>query len=171
MKKSDIKEMPVYFDRYINSIDDIELSDALENYGPNLLSINKQSLMNAGDKVYAPGKWTVKEIIQHLIDSERVFSYRALRFARNDRTELPGYDENIYAAESNSGKRDLNDMLTEFDLLRRSTVCLFRSFDKTMLSRKGVCFNKEISVLALGFVMAGHVLHHSNVIREKYFSL
>ena len=105
MKKSDIKEMPVYFDRYINSIDDIELSDALENYGPNLLSINKQSLMNAGDKVYAPGKWTVKEIIQHLIDSERVFSYRALRFARNDRTELPGYDENIYAAESNSGKR------------------------------------------------------------------
>lgn len=171
MKKSDIKVMPVYFDRYINSIDDIELSDALINYGANLLTKNKHKLAEAGDNIYAPGKWTVKEIIQHLIDSERVFSYRALRFARNDKTELPGYDENAFALESKAGERDIDDMLTEFDLLRKSTVCLFNSFDKTMLGRNGVCFNKEISVLALGFVMAGHTLHHTNVIKEKYFSM
>ncbi len=171
MKRSDIKVLPVYFDRYINLIEDIELTEALEKFGANILTENKKELNETGDKVYAKGKWTVKEIIQHLIDSERVFSYRALRFARNDKTELPGYDENVFALESKAGERDIDDMLTEFDLLRKSTVCLFNSFDKTMLGRTGVCFNKNISVLALGFVMAGHTLHHTNVIKEKYFSL
>ncbi len=171
MKKSDIKKMPVYYDRYINLLNDIDLTEALKQYGPNLLTEIRQSLIRTGDKVYSPGKWTVKEIIQHLIDSERVFTYRSLRFARNDKTELPGYDENAFAAESNAGKRDLDDMLTEFELVRKTTLCLFESFDENMLNRDGVCSNKKISVLALGFVMAGHVLHHVNVIREKYISL
>ncbi len=171
MKRSDIKIMPVYFDRYINLIEDIELKEALEKSGANILEENKRELIETGDKVYAEGKWTVKEIIQHLIDSERVFSYRALRFARNDKTELPGYDENVFVMESKAGERDIYDMLSEYDLLRKSTVCLFDSFDETMLGRTGVCFDKEISVLALGFTMAGHTLHHTNVIREKYFSL
>ena len=171
MKKSDIKKMPVYYDRYINLLNDIDLTEALKQYGPNLLTEIRQSLIRTGDKVYSPGKWTVKEIIQHLIDSERVFSYRALRFARNDKTELPGYDENVFVMESKAGERDIYDMLYEYDLLRKSTVCLFDSLDETMLCRTGVCFDKEISVLALGFTMAGHTLHHTNVIREKYFSL
>ncbi|HMS64471.1 MAG TPA: DinB family protein [Ignavibacteria bacterium] len=171
MKKADIKVMPKYYDTYINEVENIDLSDALIKYGPNLLEAEKEHLTNIGNKVYTPGKWTVKEIIQHLIDSERVFNYRALRFARNDKTVLPGYEENDYAKESNADSRSIEDLLTEFANLRRSTLDMFNSFDDEMLQREGICFNTNVSVLALGFVLAGHVLHHTNVIREKYFSL
>lgn len=171
MKKSDIKILPKYYDTYINKIEDIELKEALYNFGPNLLDTEKENLISIGDKVYAPGKWTVKEIIQHLVDSERVFNYRALRFARNDKTELPGYEENDYAVESNANIRSVEDLLNEFSNLRKSTIDLFSSFDEAMLMREGFCFSKNVSVLALGFIMAGHTLHHFNVIKEKYFGL
>lgn len=171
MKKSDIKILPKYYDTYINKVDNIELIDALNNFGPNLLAGEKEILINLGDKVYAPGKWTVKEIIQHLIDSERIFNYRALRFARNDKTDLPGYEENEYAIESNANTRNIDDLLNEFIILRKSTIYLFTSLDEKMLMREGVCFNTNVSVLALGFIMSGHTLHHTNVMKEKYFGL
>lgn len=169
MKKSDIKIMPMYFERYIELIEDIELTDALSKFSPDIL--DKEMLKNIGDKVYAPDKWSVKEIIQHLIDSERVFNYRSLRFARNDKTILPGYEENEFAIQSKANKRSIDDLLNEYKTARKSTIDLFKSFDDTMLQREGNCFSKDISVLALGFVMAGHLLHHSNVIKEKYMNL
>ncbi len=171
MKRSDIKFLPVYFDRYIMLVEDIELTDALAKYSPEILLAKREKLINAADKTYAPGKWTVKEIIQHLIDSERVFNYRSLRFARNDKTVLPGYEEDKFALESDANRRSVDDLLNEFSTLRKSTLDLFNSFDTEMLYREGICYDKNISVLALGFVMAGHLLHHTNVIEQKYLSL
>lgn len=171
MKQSDIKSMPEYFDRYIKSVEDIELTDALSKYSVKLFYPYLEKLTETGNKTYAPGKWTVKDILQHLIDSERVFCYRALRFARNDKTELPGYDENKFASEALADLRTLEDMLKEMDSVRKSSIELFGSFSDKMLMRDGICFNKNISVLAIGFVIAGHTFHHFNFIKENYLTL
>ena len=163
--------MPTYFDRYINLVEDIDLIDALEKYGPAYFEKEKTTLEKLVDKVYAPGKWTVKDILQHLIDAERIFCYRALRFARNDKTTLHGFEEDHYAANTNVKNRSLNGILEEFKLVRQSTITLFKSFDEEALQRTGVALTTEISVLALGFTIAGHPIHHMKVLKDRYFSL
>src|ERR1700756_2838860 len=120
MKKSEIIKMPNYFDRYINLVENIDVIAALEKYGPASLEKEKAIFEKLGDKVYAPGKWTIKDILQHIIDAEKVFTYRALRFARNDKTELPGFNEDDYAAIANTKNRTIADLLEEFNLLRHS---------------------------------------------------
>lgn len=171
MKKSSIMVFPEYYINYINEIDDIELIDALSKYSVNFLDQFKDKLNELGNKVYADGKWTVRDILQHLIDSERIFQYRALRIARNDDTALPGFEENEYVPEAKADTRSIDELLNEFESVRNSGIILFDSFDETMLQRKGICSEKEISVLAIGFSIAGHTLHHFNVIKEKYFPL
>jgi len=171
MKKSDIKVMPEYFDRYINEVEDIELNEALGKYGSGMFFKEKNNFEKIADRVYSPGKWTIKDILQHLIDAERIFNYRALTFARKDKTALPGFEENFYAEVSGANKRTFDDLLNEFDDLRKSTVSMFNSFDEQMLNSEGMCFNKDVSVLSIGFILAGHPLHHFNVIKEKYFPL
>ena len=131
----------------------------------------KEKLIKLGDRAYAPEKWSVKDIIQHLIDAERIFTYRALRFARNDSTALPGFEENEYAPAAQGNKRSIDDLLSEFRALRGSTLDLFESFDKEMLEKVGKASGVDISVLAIGFAIVGHTRHHVNVIREKYFPL
>jgi hypothetical protein len=169
MKKSAITVMPEYYDKYIIPVDDINVVEALKKYDVSLF--DKTTLARIGASVYEPGKWTIKDIIQHVIDGERVFSYRALRFARNDKTALPGFEENEYAVNTNVAKRSLDDLLNEFDTVRRATIYLYKNFTDEMLLRSGVASGKDISVLALGFIMAGHALHHSKVIKEHYYKL
>ncbi len=171
MKKSEIKVLPEYFIRYINEVDDIELSEALIKYGENLLINDKEKLIKLGDIAYASGKWSVKDIIQHMIDAERIFVYRALRFARNDNTPLPGFEENEYVPLAKANSRTIDDLLIEFETLRRSTLKFFESFDREMLERDGISSGVSISVLSIGFAIAGHTHHHVNVIRNKYFPL
>ncbi len=171
MKKSSIIVLPEFYDRYITQTDDADLHDSLVKYGVNLLSQYKDKLNALDNKVYSEGKWTVRDIIQHLIDCERIFQYRALRIARNDKTALPGFDENDYVPEAKAGIRSIDDLLNEFDSVRNSGIILFDSFDDNMLLRIGTCSGREISVLAIGFTIAGHTLHHLNVIKEKYFPL
>jgi DinB family protein len=119
---------------------------------------------------YAEGKWTIKEIIQHIIDAERVFNYRALRFARKDTTDLSGFDENHYVRESNANTRDFFDLLEEFSLLRKSTILMYQNFTNDALLLKGKASGEFISVRALGFITSGHLLHHLHVIKTKYLS-
>jgi len=171
LKRSQLEFIPEYYGNYINELDDIELSDALIKYGPELFRNEFSALEKAGDKTYAENKWTIKQIIQHIIDSERVFFYRALCFARGDNTVLPSFDENIYAEMSGSDARDLNDLITEFKSVRESGILLYKSFNNEMLNRTGICYNKKISPAAIGFVIAGHTLHHFNVIKERYIPL
>lgn len=171
MKKSDINPMPAFFDRYINLAEDIDIHEALKKYSPDIVYSEIEEMKSLGQRVYAPGKWTINDIIQHVIDNERIMAYRALRFSRNDKTILPGYEEEQLAANTNASNHSLEDLLEEFDLVRASTIALFKGMSEEMMQRAGVAFKSEISALALGFVIVGHPVHHMNVIRERYFPL
>jgi hypothetical protein len=171
MKKADLIKMPAYFDRYINLVEDTDVITALEKYGSNFFEKEKTNFEKLGDKVYAPGKWTIKDILQHIIDAERVFAYRALRFARNDKAELHSFDEDSFAANANAKKRTVFDLLGEFDNLRGANILFFKSLDVETMFREGIASGDKISVLALGFTMCGHPIHHMNVIKERYYPL
>ena len=117
---------------------------------------------------YDEGKWTIKELLQHLIDTERIMSYRALRFSRNDATELQGFDENWYVDNSNGNDRNFNDLLDEFTCTRRASISLFKSFTNEMLQLSGTANGSDMTVRALGFIISGHQIHHLKIIKERY---
>jgi len=169
MPKPNVNDYPEYFGKYINLVPEEDLGEAFRNQFPKiesfLLSINEEKANYA----YAPGKWTLKELVQHIIDAERIFSYRALCFARKETISLPSFDENLYADNSNANVRSWKDLCNEFINVRRSTEDLFNSFSDTMLRLKGTANNKSISVLSTGFTMIGHVYHHIQVVEERYF--
>jgi hypothetical protein len=120
------------------------------------------------DYAYAEGKWIVKEVLQHLIDGERIFSYRALRFARKDPTPLTSFDENSYAENSMANKRTLESLKEEFSSLRISTDLLLKSFNDEQLASSGTASNHHITVNAIAFIIYGHLLHHKNILEERY---
>lgn len=171
MKRSEITPMPKFFDRYINQVEDIDIVEALEKYSTIEKLLDVKKLERLGDKVYAPGKWTVKEVVQHMTDNERVQAYRALRIARNDKTPLPGYDETVFAANVDPSLRSLSDLLEEFAVVRKGNIILFKNINEDQQKLTGLCNNVEIPVLALGFVLVGHQLHHAKIISERYFPL
>lgn len=117
---------------------------------------------------YAEGKWTIKELIQHIIDTERVFCYRTLCFARNDKTELPGFDQDIFVENDNANSRKLTDLVEEMQTLRKSTIQLFKSFSDDVLLRIGTASDNQMSVRALGLLFSGHQLHHLHILKERY---
>lgn len=117
---------------------------------------------------YAEDKWTIKDVLQHVIDTERIMCYRALRFARYDLQPLLGFDENRYASNAHANKRTWIGLLKEFNVLRQGTQAMFENFDKDDFAQKGTANNKEISVSALAFVVLGHEKHHRNIIQERY---
>ena len=117
---------------------------------------------------YAQGKWTLKEVIQHIIDTERIFCYRALCFARNDKTSLSGFDQDVFAYNDNANDRNYFDLLDEMDILRKSSIQLYKSFSSVALLRIGVASDRNISVRALGYLFSGHQLHHLNVLIDRY---
>ncbi len=117
---------------------------------------------------YADKKWTVKEILQHIIDTERILSYRALRIARNDKTILPGFDENKYVNNSNADQRDMDDLINEFKDVRRATISLFKSISRKSMNNTGITSDNNISVKALGYIISGHLLHHIKIIKLRY---
>ena len=171
MTKSDITVMPQFFDRYISIAENTDIVDALAQTASYATLIPLETLEALGDRCYAPGKWTGKDILQHIIDNERIMTYRAMRFARNDKTTLPGYDEELFGQIANTGRRTLADLYDEYAIVRQSSICLFKSFDDEMMVRDGICFNQTVSALALGYVVVGHAIHHANIIRERYLPL
>ncbi len=170
MTRSQLTPMPEYFDRYINLADDVTLNEAF--------AISLQELENApiakwkslGEKVYAPGKWTVKDILQHLIDTERVFSYRALSFARGEKN-VTSMDEEKYGENANANDRSLEDLLIEAIAVRKSTMLLYNSFSQEMLGKMGIGFKGEYSVHAIGYLFLGHQRWHFKILEEKYYPL
>lgn len=171
MKRSDIIPMPEYFDKYINLVTDIPLVDAFENSLKEIKNTNIEKLEKTGNKVYALGKWTVKEIFQHLIDVERVLCYRALLIARNDKSLTPGFDEKYISDNSKANDRNLREIIDELIIVRQSTIALFKSFDKEIMLRKGINWKYEMTVLAFGFCIIGHQIWHVNILQEKYYNL
>ena len=122
------------------------------------------------DFAYAPGKWTIKQVVGHLVDAERIFSYRALRLARGDSTPLPGFDENAYVPAAAAERRTLSDLLAEFNAVRRSTLALFRYLPAEAPTRMGTVNGATMSVRAVAWIIAGHERHHRRILEERYFS-
>jgi hypothetical protein len=171
MLKSDIQSMPGYFDRYINQVQEPSLFAALAQSKRDIEQLDMDALHKLGDQVYAPGKWTIKDVFQHLLDCERVMAYRALRFARKDTTLLPGFDEELYGQTAYATNRTLQSIVAEMLALRTATQMLFESFDASVFHESGICFNQQVSVLALGFIIVGHQIHHLKIIEERYMPL
>lgn len=161
-------EYAPFYKNYIKALGDVNLFE--------ILATSKNDLLNTLENIsyekqlfqYEEGKWTIKELLQHIIDAERVMCYRALRFSRNDATDLPGFDEDWYVANSNGNERDFHDLLEEFTHTRNASICLFKSFNEDMFPLLGAINGSDMSVRALGFIIAGHQIHHLKIIKEKY---
>ena len=157
-----------FYSNYIKLAPDENVVKGLERNTKNFRKLLKKIPGKKIDKAYAEGKWTIKELLQHIIDAERVFAYRAITFARKDTTALPSFDENTWASNSAVSHREWKDMIKEFRSLRDANEKMFASFDDSQLRSIGNASGKEINVLALGYILSGHVEHHINVIRERY---
>lgn len=168
MPRPDLSRVPEFFHGYINKVKEDELMSALAKSTSELFMLLKSIPAEKHDYRYADGKWSVKEVVQHMIDGERVFTYRALRFARKDDTPLPGFDENLFAQTAKADKRNWNDLVEEFSALRKASEAMFASFDNEQLEAAGVASESPIYVLGIGFVVAGHVNHHCQIIKERY---
>jgi hypothetical protein len=171
MKKSQIPGNAGYFDRYIQLYEDVELDQAFQQSMEELEGFGWEKCRQLGFQTYAADKWTVHDILQHLIDWERIMTYRALGFARGAFDEAPGHDEDLLAARAQASRRPLDELIAEMRVLRPSTRLFFRSLSEEQLLKPGLCWKSEMSALALGFTIAGHQRHHFNILQERYFLL
>ncbi|MEW6736354.1 MAG: DinB family protein [Acidobacteriota bacterium] len=171
MKRSEIRPMPQYFDKYINLVADVELSQAFDDSIAELNRLDINRLTELNGKRYAQEKWTIKEVIQHLTDVERILSYRTLLFARKDPTTPAGFDPDFLVTTANADRRRVEDLIDELRDVRIATKTLFASFDHETLLNKGINWKYEISVGAMGFNIIGHQIHHLKIVKEKYYPL
>ena len=156
------------FQTYIEQAGEGDLIEELEISLHDFIKFVQNIPMDKFDFRYAEAKWTIKEIIQHVIDTERIFAYRALRISRNDKTPLSGFDENEYIVNTDANQRNIQSLLTELSAVRHSNLFLYKSFSEEQLKRIGTASNNEISVRALGFVTIGHQKHHQRIFEERY---
>lgn len=168
MARPDLSRVPEWYHRYINQVQENDLATALQNQTKDFELFLTSLPAGKRDYRYVEGKWTIKEVLQHLIDAERIFAYRALCFARKDATPLPGFDENSYADNSKAAARDWEQLVEEFKVVRQSTNILFNSFDNDQLESPGNASGKPVYVLGIGFIIVGHINHHVTVIKERY---
>lgn len=163
-------EYSPYFDQYIQLIpvQNSSIIECLERSQIDFDTILRNISIDKQDYAYAIDKWTLKELIQHIIDTERIFCYRALCFARNDKSSLPGFDHDLFVVNGNANQLNYFDLLDEMSTLRKSTIQLFTSFSDEVLLRSGIASENEISVRALGYLFSGHQMHHLNIVRERY---
>lgn len=171
MNKTQISPDPGYFGRYVNLIGEEELNDALQQSSRELDEVDVTRWLAVGQRTYAPGKWTLQDIIQHVIDTERIFCYRALRFARQDATPLRGFSQDAYAAHTTARGIPVDQLLSEWKALRHSTLLMFDGFTDEMLLHTGVCNEVQMSALAIGFTLVGHQRHHLAIINDRYLPL
>lgn len=168
MPRPDLSRVPEFYHGYISKVKEDDLLAGLRSSTRTLFELLKSIPPEKHDYRYGDGKWTIKEVVQHMLDGERVFTYRALRFARKDDTPLPGFDENLFAQTANADKRSWNDLVEEFASLRRASEIMFASFDNEQLEASGIASENSTYVLGIGYIVAGHVNHHCGIIKERY---
>ncbi len=166
--RPDAAEHSPYYATYLSKVPDGDLLEMLEAQRRETQALIAGVSDAKATHRYAPGKWSVKEVIGHLADTERVFCYRALRFARADDTPLPGFDEKAWAPAGRFDARSLKDLAGELDAVRRATIALFSGMDAEALTRRGTANNNPITVRALAWIIAGHERHHVGILRERY---
>jgi hypothetical protein len=170
LKKLDLISVPAWYQGYINAVPDMELLDLLAHSHADFVNLIEGLTEQESAFAYAEGKWTIKDLILHISDAERIFSYRALRIAREDQTVLSGYDHNQYVITADAGKRSNQQLLSEYQAIRVATIALFSGFSKVELMQQGKVDDNTFSPGMLGFIIAGHQMHHASIIRSKYLT-
>src|SRR6266705_5615304 len=169
MNRPEAGEFAEYYGKYIAKVPGTDVPGVLESERLQMSRLFAGRSERDGSFRYAPGKWTVKEVLGHITDSERIFPYRALRFARSDQTPLPGFDQDDYVRSGAFGERTLAGLAEEFGAVRSASIGLFRSFKEDVWPRRGLANQKEVTVRALAFITAGHQMHHRVILEERYF--
>ncbi len=159
---------PPHFYNYIRLVESEDLTTILKTQLTESKAFFNSIPKEKYDYKYAEGKWSIKEALQHIIDTERVFTYRALAFSRKDTNILPSFDDKVYAANANGAAREWNALVDEFEAVRRSTELLFNSFSPEQLDSLGKASDYQMNAKAMGYTIAGHLAHHLNIIRERY---
>ena len=157
-----------YYKSYINNAASIDIVEGLQTNLKNVVAFLSQIPESKHNYAYEVGKWTIKEVLLHVMDTERIFAYRALRIARGDKTPLAGFEQDAYVANANVLKRSFKSLVEEYKGVRSSTISLFESFDEITLQNIGEASGSPASVRALGYIITGHENHHFNVIKERY---
>ncbi len=170
MHKPTTGTYPEYYQRYIDNVQDNNVLDALNSTLTEGLAIIKSIPADKANHAYADGKWTVKELLIHIIDTERIFAYRAMRFSRGDSQALAGFEQDDYILHANAANRSLESIVSEYEHLRLSNIALFGSYDAAQLDRIGKGNKFDVSVRAILYVMCGHQIHHLNVLKERYLN-
>ncbi|MGI9548162.1 MAG: DinB family protein [Flavobacteriaceae bacterium] len=172
MKTSDLTtaDYHKFYQPYIFALGDVELVKTLRRQRENFPQFIASIPENLWQTSYAEGKWTIAEVLLHVLDAERVFQYRALRFARNDSTNLPGFDQDTYVPYSGASGISKEEVIEDYRSIRSSTIALFSKLDEVALRRKGKANDAAMSVAALGFIMCGHQRHHRDIIRSRYLT-
>lgn len=168
LKDLTAEEYPPYYQTYIDQLPEEDLILLLQKQKEEMTGFLVRLEAEDLEKSYATGKWTVAEVLQHLFDTERIFQYRALRISRQDRTPLPGFDQDTYVPASFARSRSKEDLLEEYETIRASGLSLFKSFSGTMLQEKGYSSGGILSVAAAGFIIAGHEKHHLRLFQSLY---
>ncbi len=168
VSKPEETEYLPYYGKYVSLVQDGDILDALDKQLNETLELLRSIPESQAGFRYAPGKWSIKELAGHIIDSERIFSYRALRFSRNDRTPVPGYEQDDYIREASFDDFPLGELASEFESVRRASIFLFKHLNEEAWTRRGVANDSEVSVRALAYIIAGHELHHREILRDKY---
>lgn len=169
MKRPEATEYAEFYANYVSKVPGTDVLGVLESQRLQMLQLFAGRTERDGSFRYAPGKWTVKETLGHITDTERIFTYRALRIARGDQTPLPGFEQDDFVRNGGFAARPLAELAEEFGAVRSASIALFRSFDEGAWSRRGVASQKEVTVRALGFITAGHQIHHRVILEERYF--
>ena len=168
MSKPQKGEFPPFFEGYINSVEVESAAALIPNYGKLLESFYTGLPDSKADYAYAAGKWTLKDLLQHIVDTERIMSYRLLRIVRKDETPLASFDENSYAANAMAASRSFASIKEEFLAVRKSTDLLLQSLQNEQLASKGVASGNSITANAIAFIIFGHMLHHKSIIETRY---
>ena len=166
--KPEKSEYLPYYDRYIARVPEGDVLSTLEAQIGDTLTLLRGLPASISSYRYAPDKWSVNELVGHVIDSERIFGNRALRFARNDATPIPGFEQDDYVRNSTYDAFPLAELADEFETVRRSTIFLLRHLDEEAWTRRGTANNAEVSVRALAYIIAGHELHHREILETRY---
>jgi uncharacterized damage-inducible protein DinB len=159
---------PVYFDNYIKLVDAASITETIEKYSAQMNEFFINIKDEKADYRYEENKWSIKEVLQHLIDAERIFAFRALSLARGEKASLPGFEENEYANASEADNRSWKSLLDEFVACRKSTDLMLLSFTENQLQQSGITNSNTNTVVALAYVIVGHILHHMKVVEERY---
>ncbi len=168
MSKEWLENVPAYFDGYLKLVGEDDILEAMQNSKAEFMSWANDMSNDKGFYAYEEGKWTVNEVLQHIIDTERIFQYRSLSIARGEMNELPGFDHDSYAKNSKANQRNLSDLISEFVRLRDSSVDLYSSLDESNIKYKGMANGFVVQPILFGYLISGHLRHHLNVLEARY---